>query len=149
MVQRLKATLVAIAPTDGIARGDADLGLAVVGRVDVQEEDILSRARILEDLGSLDDAAGAQIARRGTREQRALVLPLHQVARRVAVDVLKRRALRLVLPDQVVDAVFNDDAGAVGLQMRAIGLFGGCGWLASSQSVAAAVMVMDEGGTST
>ena len=60
-------------------------------------QNILFRALVVNDLRSLNDTIRAQVARALSRQQRAFVLPLDEVGRRVAVDVLERRSTGLVL----------------------------------------------------
>lgn len=57
-----EAAAVLVAAADGVAGGDADLGLAVVRRVDVQVQDVGASVRVADDLGALDDAVRAQVA---------------------------------------------------------------------------------------
>lgn len=116
--QRPPAPQVLVLPAHRVPGRHADLGLPVRGAVDVRPEDVLPGRRVVDDLGPLQHPVGPQVARRGgPREQGAHVGPRHQVRRGVAVDVLEGRAVRVVLPYQVVCAVELDDARAVGLDV--------------------------------
>lgn len=83
---------------------------------------ILPRLIIEQHLRPLNNPIGAQVARPLARQQRANVGPLHEVGRRVAVDVGEGAAARFVLADEVVGAVFFDQAGAVRLEVFAVRL---------------------------
>lgn len=82
-------------------------------------QDVLLGRVVVDDLGPLDDAVRAQVAGARARQQRADVRPLHQVRRRVAVDVLEGRPVRLVLADQVVRRPDLDGARPVRLHVLA------------------------------
>jgi hypothetical protein len=105
-----------------IASGDSDLGIAIVATVDVHPQHVLPGLVIVDDLGPLDDAVRSLIAATRPRQQRALVLPPDEVIRRVAIDVDERRALALILADEVVCPVYADDTGPVGIEVFAIRL---------------------------
>ena len=117
MSQGLEAPLVHVRPADGAARRDADFCLAVVAAVDVHVEHIFTGRVVVDDLGALDNAAGAQVAGTRLREQRADVAPYHEVCRRVAVDLLERRPVCLILPDHIVGRSDLDDTRSMGLDM--------------------------------
>ena len=112
---RLEAPEILVLAADGIAGGDGNPGLAVIAAVHVHPEDVLLGPVIVDDLGALDDAVWAEVARRGAGEQGADVGPLDQVGGGVAVDVAERVAAALVLADHVVGSVDLDEACAVGL----------------------------------
>ena len=60
MTERLEAAEIRILTVDGIARGHADLTLAVVRRVDVHVHDVLARAPVEEHFQSLDYASASR-----------------------------------------------------------------------------------------
>lgn len=104
--QGAEAPDVLVLAADRIAGSDTNASVLVVRGVDVEPQDVLARAVVLDDLGSLDDAVGAQVAGLlGAGDELSLKAPLDQIRGGVAVDGLERRAAGLLLADHVVDAI--------------------------------------------
>lgn len=99
---------------DRIPGRNTNLDIPIVSTVDVHPQDILARPDIEDDFGPFDDAVGSQVAAARARQQRAYVVPLHQVRRGVAVDVQEGRAAALVFADDVVSPIVVDHPGPVG-----------------------------------
>jgi hypothetical protein len=119
---REKAGKLTVLATNLIPRRDPDLGIAIVAAIGVHPQDILARLVVVDDLWPLDDAVRTKITAGAARQQRPLVFPTHQVRRREAVNVGKGRPAGFVLTDQVVSAVHFDNAGAVRIEVFAVGL---------------------------
>jgi hypothetical protein len=101
---------------------------------------ILARLVVVDHLGPLHHAVGPEVAGAGSRQQGTNIRPLNEVLPkcvnqflqimtsryaylgRVAVDVLKAAAPRLVFADHVVHAINLNQARAMGLQRLAVGL---------------------------
>ena len=119
---RLEAPNILVFSADGISRGHCDAGLAIAAAVHVHPEHILLGLVIVDDLGSLDYAVGPEISRAGSRQEGANEGPLHEIGRRVAVDVGEGVAATLVLANHVVCAIHHDQTSAMRLQVFTVRL---------------------------
>jgi hypothetical protein len=82
---------------------------------------ILSRLVIIDDLRPFYNATGPKIAAGLQSQHFAHVSPFHEVCGGVAVDGLEGAAVELVFAEEVVGVTDCDDAGAVRLDVLAVG----------------------------
>lgn len=105
-VERPEAADILILTTDAVACRNTDFGILVVGRVDVEVQNVFSSGIVLGDLGSLNDAVGTEVTGfLGSSQEAPLEAPLNQVRGRVAVDCLERSTVCLLLANHVVNTI--------------------------------------------
>ena len=97
--QRPKTPFIIIRPTNACSSRNTHLRFSITRTVDVHPEHVLPRGFVIHDFRSFDDAAGAEVARVGAREQGTFVFPFYKVGRGVAIYVLEGRAVGFVFAD--------------------------------------------------
>lgn len=109
-----------ILSTHTVSSGNAYFRIAIVAAIRMKPEHVLAGLIVEYDLGPLNDAVRSQVPAAGPGEQRADVLPLHEIIAGIAIHILKRRAAGFVFANEIEGTINANHPGAVSLNMLPI-----------------------------